>query len=234
MDGCIIEDGLVDCLTNVNCVIRNLHNSNSRVWARGNVQYPDGVGAGSQFAIANVDVMRNCVITNCVWAYNNGSDANCAFLKSVKRVENCTFAHNDYAYFGYKLNCLFLNTAIVGNWSSWKDAAGDVSMYYATQFVFSNCVWNVRGTRTSSARAEPYVDGNCIELGENIKPKFLNKGEHPLTPKLNSPLVGAGMVMPWMSDAVDFAGNPRIRDGKVDIGAYQCWMTPLGLGLIFR
>jgi hypothetical protein len=148
-------------------------------------------------------------------------------------MENCTIADNDYAYFGYGLGTVF-NTAIVGNWSSWKKAGGDVSMYELTSFVFSNCVWNVRGTRTSSARAEPYVDGNCIVLGENVKPKFLNKGEHPLTPKLNSPLVGAGMVMPWMSDAVDFAGNPRIRDGKVDIGAYQCWMTPLGLGLIFR
>jgi hypothetical protein len=142
-------------------------------------------------------------------------------------MENCTIADNDYAYFGYGLSFVF-NTAIVGNWSSWKKAAGDVSMFDSKNFVFSNCVWNVQGTRTDSSRVEPYVDGNCIVLGENIKPKFLNKGEHPLTPKLSSPLVGAGMVMPWMSDAADFAGNPRLRDGKVDIGAYQCWLDPDG------
>jgi hypothetical protein len=27
------------------------------------------------------------------------------------------------------------------------------------------------------------------------------------------------------------AGNPRLRDGKVDIGAFQCWLDPVGFFL---
>jgi hypothetical protein len=62
----------------------------------------------------------------------------------------------------------------------------------------------------------------------------MGKGDHPLTPKLISPLVGAGLVCDWMAGAVDLAGNPRLRDGKVDIGAYQCWLDLAGLFLRIR
>ena len=30
------------------------------------------------------------------------------------------------------------------------------------------------------------------------------------------------------------AGFPRLRDGKVDIGCYQCWLNPLGINVIIR
>jgi hypothetical protein len=32
-----------------------------------------------------------------------------------------------------------------------------------------------------------------------------------------------------MEDGTDLAGNPRLRDGKVDIGCYQCWLDPVGM-----
>jgi hypothetical protein len=31
-----------------------------------------------------------------------------------------------------------------------------------------------------------------------------------------------------MADGTDFLGNARLRDGKVDIGCYQCWLDPIG------
>ena len=42
--------------------------------------------------------------------------------------------------------------------------------------------------------------------------------------------------MDWMADATDIrgAGYPRLREGKVDIGCYQCWLKPRGTYLTFQ
>ena len=55
-----------------------------------------------------------------------------------------------------------------------------------------------------------------------------------LTPKLTSPLVGAGKVCDWMQESLDLANNPRLRDGFVDVGAYQCHLVPAGMKVILR
>ena len=39
---------------------------------------------------------------------------------------------------------------------------------------------------------------------------------------------GDSPVRDWMASAIDLAKTPRLRDGKVDIGAYQCWLDPVG------
>ena len=46
----------------------------------------------------------------------------------------------------------------------------------------------------------------------------------------------AGVVEDWMATATDIrgAGFPRLRDGKVNIGCYQCWDPILGFSIIFR
>ncbi len=50
--------------------------------------------------------------------------------------------------------------------------------------------------------------------------------------KHSSPARGKGLVMDWMTDATDIRQDeayPRLRDGKVDIGCYQCWLDAIGL-----
>jgi hypothetical protein len=101
-------------------------------------------------------------------------------------------------------------------------------LHDSAKFCFSNCVWNVRGSWTYTTQDESYVDGENYVLGEAGNLKFLGNGEHPYTPRLTSVLREAGKVLDWMEDSVDIAGNPRLRDGKVDIGAYQCWIMPKG------
>lgn len=237
MEDCVVEDGRVYCLTNINCVFRNLSNYDGRVWAKGNVNYPDGRSVSSQFAFHNVRLMRGCVITNCTWNYGSGDLVNCAFFNNLYgTVENCTITDNAVYYFGRDINdgAVFMNCAIVGNTSSDGTTVCDISMFDSTKYCFSNCVWNAVGRMVNASRAAPYVDGNCIVLGADGKPKFVGKGELMLTPRLSSPLIGVGMVRDWMSDAVDLAGNPRLRNGKVDVGAYQCWLDPVGMMFIVR
>jgi hypothetical protein len=65
--------------------------------------------------------------------------------------------------------------------------------------------------------------------------KFLGEGDCFYTPKLTSPLRGWGLTLDWMTeDATDIAGNPRVREGKVDIGAYQCWLKPKHTSILVR
>ena len=45
-----------------------------------------------------------------------------------------------------------------------------------------------------------------------------------------------GETADWMSTATDIRGDgfPRLRDGKVDIGCYQCWLNPVGAIITVR
>ena len=61
--------------------------------------------------------------------------------------------------------------------------------------------------------------------------------EHPYSLKYKSPVRGLGELLGWTEEDVDVRGNtdyPRIRDGKVDLGCYQCWLDPLGTTLRIR
>ena len=238
MENCIVEDGCVNCHTNLNCVFRNLHNSSSYVWAKENVQYPDGVSVLSLYGFNGVELMRNCLITGCEWGYGSGKTVNLSlFTNVIGRVENCTIADNAYYHFGsgFKSGAAFVNCAIVRNTLDDGTTPSDVPLFESTQFCFSNCVWNVTGTRGATVvRDADYADGDCWVLGAGVSPKFLGRGECPYTPKCFSPLRERGMVLDWMAEATDLAGNPRLRDGKVDIGCYQCWLDPIGFSLSIR
>ena len=52
-------------------------------------------------------------------------------------------------------------------------------------------------------------------------------GEHPV-------FRGKGLLLDGMADDLDLAGKPRVRDGKVDLGCYQCWTDPLGILFLVR
>jgi len=39
--------------------------------------------------------------------------------------------------------------------------------------------------------------------------------------QMGSPCIDTGAIMPWMTGATDLDGNPRIHDGKVDMGCYE-------------
>ena len=63
-------------------------------------------------------------------------------------------------------------------------------------------------------------------------PKFADEPKWSLS--LRSPLVGKGDASIWTDEDIDLAGKLRLRDGKADIGCYQCWLNPAGFMLIVR
>ena len=71
-------------------------------------------------------------------------------------------------------------------------------------------------------------------------PKLVKAGkEFAFWPKPNSPCIGTGTVLEWMSDETDarskdLAGLPRLTDGKVNIGCYEGIAPMPGLLLLLR
>jgi hypothetical protein len=96
--------------------------------------------------------------------------------------------------------------------------------------TLTNCAYGVMSRRT--AQADGVEDSGCFQVARNAC-KFVGDGDHPYSLKRKSVLRGKGLLLDWMEDEPDYAGNPRLRDGKVDIGCYQCWLDPVGLRLVF-
>ena len=121
------------------------------------------------------------------------------------------------------MNCLFTGTRPYTG-----ATADDVGTVYAA-VVYSNNFIRTSKSITGGNNLNAYTD---VSLTPNLM--GARDPEHPYSPRLHSPLVGAGLVMDWMADAMDLVGNPRLRDGKVDIGCYECWLNPMGFSFSIR
>ena len=186
--------------------------------------------------------MRNCLVTNCTWLALKGSYSNSALFYPLldealtSRVENCTFAANNYYYLsryfssGKALACV--NTVFLAGETA--NELGDVRDFNKTgsRVVLSNCVYGV-AMYGGVTKADGFEDSECDAIGSIANARFRNSGEHPFAPGPRSPLRGAGLVMDWMADGVDLAGNQRLFKGVVDAGCYQYWPSG-GMIIWFR
>ena len=166
-------------------------------------------------------------------------------------IVNCTVVSNKYGMtFNYMYNETYPvkveNSVFVWNegydTTDWRDihSWGDVS---SNGLRFANCAYGAVAGRFGSGQKSALADssdGPMYKFGANgfgADPKFALKGaEHPFEPKPTSPLVGLGAVQDWMADATDIRGDGWgcLRDGKVDIGCYQCWLNPAGTTILLR
>ena len=72
----------------------------------------------------------------------------------------------------------------------------------------------------------------------NNNPRFVDDGSRDsYALKRGSPAREKGLVQDWMTGALDIRNDesyPRLREGKVDIGCYECWLDPAGTQMIIR
>lgn len=236
LKGCEIADTSMHASVIDSCVIHDVKNIDMPR-AIGNVAYPNGFVTSNIFMIGGCELMRNTLVTNCTWESIKGSYVNAAMFEPAgpitTRVENCSFIDN-YTYLlarNYKNeahNIAFVNSVFH---STRNGDRKDISRLTCQYMVLSNCVY---ATTENNAIAEGYENSGCLILADRAAYKFVGKGEHPFSLRRTSPLRGMGLVLDWMEDGVDYIGNPRLRDGKVDVGCYQCWLDPIGTVLSFR
>ena len=230
---CVFASRIEDCV---------FHEMDNREMYRaiGNVGYPNGILSSNIFMIGGAYLVRNCLFTNCNWRSVNGDFVNSSVFERgrdaiTSKVECCTFADNHYYWFvrGYGSSARqisFVNTIFTGNRDT--TGKGDINTYESGYSVFSNCVYGVMGPCT--AKAAGFENYGCTSITARAAYKFTGKEPNPYSLRRSSPLRGWGMVLDWMTDATDLAGNPRLRDGAVDVGCYQCWLDPVGMMFSIR
>ena len=131
------------------------------------------------------------------------------------------------------------------NWLS----AGTITAVGAV--LFRNCAYGtatyapykVAGDATNTLRSEFVADGSvAYKFGvDGVKkdPGFVGATvdpENPFALSRKSTLRKKGAYADWMATATDIrgAGYARTRDGKVDIGCYECLIPDPGFLLLFR
>ena len=207
--------------------------------------------SGNAYAQAEIEptyLLNNYVnCTNCLFYNNKSQKTDSAIFggnsgaTKASSIINCTVVSNTYAYmFKYfqtpnhpltVINCVFYN-------NSYKNGdSRDISMS-GTKAIdpqsirFSNCAYG----KSNVANLSDFVVQSMYQFGENgfgKLPRFVGDKDlnNPYGLKLSSPLCGKGQYMDWMANANDLRGDgfPRVRDENVvDIGAYQCWLNPVG------
>ncbi|MBN1674758.1 MAG: PKD domain-containing protein [Kiritimatiellae bacterium] len=143
-------------------------------------------------------------LQNCLLIGNSGQSAGAA---NGSTLQGCTLTGNtatDYGggtWLGTLNSCvLYFNTAPEA-----PNHQGGTLNYCVTTPLPTNGVGNID--------ADPmFVDTNAANYRLQAA----------------SPCIDAGINAAWMHDAVDLAGNPRIVNGTVDIGAYE---TPFAVDL---
>ena len=183
--------------------------------------------------------MTNSIVENCSPA--EGKYVYLVYNMSGMEMINCNVVSNAFRYFkqggsnvrnGHVVNSLFYGNKY-GN--AVVDMDANVTSCVAG---FTNCVYAV-----APANEAEYAPGenNFNYHGQDFNPGFVGAEKDPDNPyalSLKSPLTTTyhGLVMDWMADATDIrgAGYPRLREGKVDIGCYQCWLKPRGTYLTFQ
>lgn len=151
------------------------------------------------------NTIRNCLITT-----NVSNEAGGVLCYQGGLLENCT---------------------IVGN-ASRVVAGGGVRFYQGTGVV-RNCIVYFNSALVSPNMSYQGTDGTvdytCTTPAyagvNNITndPAFPSPGDYRLS--AGSACVNVGTNQPWMTNAVDIEGYPRIIDSVVDLGAYEC--TPV-------
>ena len=212
--------------------------TNGVFWAEGENVYTNGY-IPSTAGVNSYMVPDGLAATNCLVANNTfpGAIFNGGTSSKPTSLVNCTIADNvcEKMFISTStegatkvVNCIF-----AGN----RNASGTPRNLWYTSDAYNkirlqNCLI---GSGRNPAVAPPYAEVNTVT--NDIAGFVKGNGRDYYALKYFSPARGKGLVMDWMTDALDIREDPafpRLRDGKVDIGCYQCWLDPVGLWFSIR
>jgi hypothetical protein len=229
--------GAIYCITSsptiLNCEFRNNYadyGSAIQLWDQSNAEIDN-----CQF-FDNHKERDGCVVyaynrchasvSNCIFARNQSCALKVDMFSEVTAYGCLAYANSNAKAAVYVGNSSLslINCTISDNQCS----SGALSTWFSREAIVRNCIlWNntsngseIGGTNTVT------VCNSCIRGGHpgisviTNNPLFVAQGrDYRLMPA--SPCVNAGTNQPWMTEAKDLDGRPRIIDGNVDMGAYE-------------
>jgi hypothetical protein len=164
-----------------------------------------GARSGAGIYMAGTTLVRGCLIKN-----NSAATAGGIYLASGGVVESCTIASNRATAAGGGAGIFRVSgtAGVITNCVVWSNVA-PASVY---SNIYSTTTSGVAYTCTTS----PAIAGTgCI----STDPQFASLASYSLLE--SSPCIGTGFNHPWMTSALDLAGNPRLTGSVVDMGAYE-------------
>ena len=158
-------------------------------------------------------------------------------LNAASSMVNCTIVSNSYTLTSGSsqvltaANCFFFGNKIGMTEVDINDSAAGLFL------ALDNCILSA----ASNSYIPDYATSGTLNYYGNslLKPGFVGAAKCPANPfaiTRRSPAFNkSGTVQDWMATATDIRGDgyPRLRDGKVNIGCYQCWLNPKGLTISF-
>lgn len=151
-------------------------------------------------------IQNNAIIGNS--AENGGGLYKC--LGTIR--SNTIIANTAYYGGGGVYVCL----GTIRNCVIWGNTAWYGAQVFASSEPTYSCIegWQEGGPGNTSD--DPlFLDAD----GQDDDPETYEDNDYRLDP--GSPCINAGLNEPWMWEAVDLDGNPRVAQGRVDMGAYE-------------
>ncbi len=185
-------------------------------------------GQGDVIGVWNTGVMRNSLVTRCSSQHDTPVYVGFtpAYFAKGGLIENCTIVANtnlqestDSEFWhaaGLVVNGGSVTNCIVAD--NWSVGAGAVSNIYCSSDAagIGYTLVNDRQGDASFVTAE----NHNVAVAPNAK-VFRKPADGDYTPATGSPALNAGLLIDWMSDAVDLAGRPRVISRIPDVGCYE-------------
>ncbi len=203
-----------------------------------------GIECGSEnpgWISSNITVRNNLIFLNeKIGIGFGGYDAGRGHVKDSKIINNTFYKNNEINYgaedFHGEIIIQFSENVEVKNniiYVSEKgdkraileeNAAGNINNTFDNNIYFcdsSPVMFKWKGTdynsfSTYKTAANPNEANSLF-----VNPKFLDAALNNFNLLSNSPAINSGVNLNWTSSDIDFAGNPRIINSTVDIGAYE-------------
>ena len=175
------------------------------------------VGVGVKFRNG---FMRNCLIANNTNDTSEGAGVLIPSTGTNASISACTIAGNvcdGFAGSGVRIaatapvSLTIASSVIAGNGASGLDDVADAGGVSAGALSYS-CIG-----------ANPGFTGDGILVAD---PRFKNPAAGNFRLRDGSPCRDLGLPEPWMNEALDLDGHPRVQFGTVDMGAYELGAIP--------
>ena len=200
---------------NVELASEHAGKATSYVTLRNNLIYN---GNSNGISIGGYDAKRggsdHCIIVNNTLYHNDTKNTGSGEFQVQYYATNNVFKNN-IVYAGTAQN-LFINDFTS---SSSDPVDGNYNLYYSTDAANAQWIWQGTAyTGFSSYQSVTHADVNSLFAD----PQFRDPNTPNLDVSASSPAVHAGIILAnGLNGILDFAGNPRIVNGQINVGAYQ-------------
>jgi hypothetical protein len=167
-----------------------------------------------------------CSVSRCR-VYNNTAVQNGGGLWYISTlgISNCLIYNNLSldSCGGIGGNIKIVNSTVVGNRANTNYGGAANSVIYNC-IVWSNVAGGSNNNIDDSAAQYSCIEGTNLDSSYHSitnDPMFLYSATNDFRLAASSPCVDTGTNIDWMLNAVDLAGNPRIVNTTVDMGAYE-------------